>query len=357
MKLAILTDTHAGYGNDKPIFRDIAKQFYDEVFFPCLDEYGITNVIHLGDILDRRKYINFVTLQRVNTDFVREIEKRRIKLWYIPGNHDVYHKNTNEVCGPLEIWRDHPMFRFLMEPEEIIFDDEGGCKIAFIPWICDENRDRVLKFLKETTAQVCFGHFELKGFLYYKGMVADHGDDASLLSKFDVVASGHYHHKSSQSNVHYLGSPFQFNWADHNDLRGFHIFDTETREFEFIPTGFEPFVKIKYDDAGKTLEQVLDLPLEMYKGKFVKIVVINKSNPFMFDLLVDKLEKIGVHEISIAEDHMNLDLAEDVELVGEAEDTMTLMRTFLDLIPMGVDKKALEKELHDIYQEAQTVDL
>ena len=60
MKIAVLNDTHWGARNDSPAFVNYFNRFYDEIFFPYLQENNIKTVIHLGDVVDRRKFINFL---------------------------------------------------------------------------------------------------------------------------------------------------------------------------------------------------------------------------------------------------------------------------------------------------------
>ena len=93
-----------------------------------------------------------------------------------------------------------------------------------------------MKKIESTDAQVLMGHLEVKRFTMYKGFTNfDHGLDRKVFGKFDRAFSGHFHHKSTQDNITYLGSPhYQMTWSDYGDKRGFHIFDTETREIEFI---------------------------------------------------------------------------------------------------------------------------
>ena len=62
MKIALLGDTHFGVRNDARHFHEYYEKFYSEVFFPYLEEHGINTIIQLGDLFDRRKYINFLSL-------------------------------------------------------------------------------------------------------------------------------------------------------------------------------------------------------------------------------------------------------------------------------------------------------
>ena len=62
MKVILITDQHIGARNDNLSFVKYFKKFYDEVFFPYIDKHDITTIINLGDMFDRRKYVNFNTL-------------------------------------------------------------------------------------------------------------------------------------------------------------------------------------------------------------------------------------------------------------------------------------------------------
>ena len=63
MKFAILNDTHCGVRGDMIEMSKYQGRFYNEVFFPYLDEHDIKHIVHLGDYFDRRKYINFASMK------------------------------------------------------------------------------------------------------------------------------------------------------------------------------------------------------------------------------------------------------------------------------------------------------
>lgn len=354
MKVALINDTHHGARNDKEVFYDYKKRFFDECFFPALKEYGINTVIHLGDILERRRYVNFVTLKRLQDDFLIPLEQMGVGMTIIPGNHDTYYKNTNEVNSPTLLFRHWPLIQVVQRPSLVNLE---GVQVALVPWICEENAKRTSDFLRRTKAKIVFGHFELSGFEMDKGRVMDHGSNRAFLSRFDLVASGHYHHKSSQGNIHYLGAPFQTSWTDYNDVRGFHIFDTETCQLEFIPNPYaDMFVKYIYDDKDMTLEQMMDSVSSFgFAGKFVKIVVTNKTNPFIYDLIIDAIEKAGISELQVVEDHFNIDAVADEEIIRITEDTVESMGAYIDAISFGVDKDALKRRLRELHTEALTI--
>ena len=316
-KVAIITDTHFGARNDSPAFSRYFKKFYEEVFFPTLEERGIRTVIHMGDVVDRRKFINWKTLYQM-----REVE----------NNHQ---------------------FHVYTEPTEVEID---GLKCLMQPWICDENREQSLKAIQDTEAQILFGHLEVKGFEMHMGSWNQEGVDASLFKKFDMAMSGHFHHKSDNGNVYYLGNPYEITWSDYNDPRGFHIFDTKTRELEFIQNPFQMFHKIYYDDENtQTMESIQAEDYSKYKDCYVKIVSVKKTNPFIFETLVDKLYKEGTEDISVVENFAEFENMNDIDDIDQAEDTMTILSKYVNSMKID-NKQELDTLMKSLYTEALTME-
>lgn len=349
MKIALITDTHWGIRNDNASFHDNNKRFLDDVFFPRLYSDGINHVIHLGDIVDRRKYINFNTAKRLREDFLIPLENNKITLDIIAGNHDVYYKNTNEVNALEEIINGR-YHNINIYTEAITVTQEDSTPILYVPWINDQNRADTLKEIHDTKSHVVLGHLELAGFQMYRGSVESHGDSPDLFGRFDLVCSGHYHHKSNSGNIHYLGSHSQFTWSDHGDDRGFHILDTETKELEFVKNPYEMFAKVWYDDRKDT-----DIDVDLLKNKFVKVIVSNKDDLYNFDRFIDKIEKVGVINLQVVEDHLNLNLEGDEDIVNEAESTVDIFKKYIDQIDVNINKKKLESTIVGLYNEALTI--
>jgi len=222
--------------------------------------------------------------------------------------------------------------------------------MLFLPWICDDNRDETMQMIKDTDAQIVMGHLEVKGFTMYKGFTNfDHGLDRQIFDKFDCVYTGHFHHKSTQGNITYLGNPYQITWSDYGDKRGFHIFDTETREIEFIENPYSIFAKLNYDDREKNYE---DFDVSEYKDKHVKVVVLNKINNVQFDKLIDKLYAVGVAELTIIEDFTDFDatFVDDKNL--KLDDTLSLLHTYVDEVDTTADKTRIKDDMKRLYVEA-----
>jgi predicted phosphodiesterase len=351
-KIALITDTHWGCRNDSPVFAKHISRYYQNVFFPYLEEHGINYVVHLGDIVDRRKYINFVTAKNLDNDFIEPIYKNKLFLHAIIGNHDTYFKNTNEINSMNVLYRDNAHFNYYSEPTEFSID---GCKILFMPWICSDNYEQCMSAIEMTDAQVLFGHLELNGFEMYKGSPNNHGFDPKLFDKFDIVCSGHFHHKSSKGNINYLGAPYEMTWSDYDDPRGFHVFDTSTRELTFIQNNDKIFHKIFYNDADSDYMEIVNQDFSQYADCIIKVVVKQKTNLHMFDLFIDKLEKAGVANLQVVEDHLNLNLELDEDLLEEAEDTFSLLNKYASQVSKS-DNEQLTLLLQELYNEALMVE-
>lgn len=348
MKIALITDTHWGIRGDVVAFHDYFKKSVDEFFLPELRKRNIKQIVHLGDLVDRRKFINYMTAHRLRRDFLEPINQE-FQMDIIIGNHDTYYKNTNELNALREIVvGKYDNIKIYSNPYVREFDD---IPIMYVPWICDDNYKQTIEMLNATTAQICFGHLELAGFEMYRGHVSDHGQSHDVFNKFDVVCSGHFHHKSTNGNIHYLGAFAEFTWTDYEDPRGFHIFDTETRELEFIKNPFNMFIKIWYDDMNKSIDEVLLNDYDV-KGKIVKIIVKNKTNPYWFDLFIDRIENEAPMDMQVVEDNLQLDLDND-DVVNEAEDTISIFKNYIGQLNIeGTRKDKLEKTIVELYQEA-----
>ena len=351
MKIALLTDTHWGARNDSLTFLEYFHRFYDNTFFPYLKEHDITTVIHLGDIVDRRKFINFNILRALRYRFIDKLEEAGIDFNVIIGNHDVMYRNTNEVNAMHEIFGRDGYVKYYDKPTTI---EKGGMDILLMPWINKENHADAMTAIAETPAQVCFGHLEVNGHLMMPGVHCDHGIPQAAFQKFEMVCSGHFHHRNTIGNVTYLGCPYEMNWSDYNHKKGFHIFDTDTRELTFIENPYKIYHKVWYDDSEKTEVPAIDT--SDLKGSYVKVIVQEKTNPYWFDLYMDSIYKCDPEHVAIVDDHKNLDKVSEEEIVDEAEDTLTILNKYVDSIPAeevdGAAKAQLSVLLHTLYNDA-----
>ena len=285
MKVGILADSHFGCRSGSKLFLDKACEYYRTQFFPELEKRNIGTIIHLGDIWDNRKHINFQVLNTARKNFLEPLAKYDVHM--LCGNHDEYHSNSADINSLVELCGSYG-FKIYSETTEIELD---STKILMVPWINMDNHETSMNSIIASKAQVCMGHLQIQGFEMYLGSICHDGLQASLFDKFDCTFSGHFHRKSSIGNIHYLGTPYQWTWNDYGEIKGFHIFDTEIRKLEFIPNKNQMFHKIVYNDKINTYDIQSDL--EMYRDTYVKIIIENKDNPYAFDMFKSGFDDIA----------------------------------------------------------------
>jgi len=351
LKIAIITDSHFGARNDNQNFNDFFYKFYENTFFPTLKEGGITTCVHMGDVVDRRKYISFKTASDFRKRFIGKFQEMDIDLHIIIGNHDTYYKNTNEV-NSMEELVGSDRFSIYTDPTVVEFD---GCLVQFIPWINANNYDESMDALKHSPAQILMGHLEVNGFEMHRGHKSEGGWDKELFRRFDLCFSGHFHHKSDDGKIYYLGTPYEITWSDYNDPKGFHIFDTATRELERIVNPYTIHEKIFYDDT--TTDYVKE-DVSKYKDKFVKLIVVNKKDLYQFDKFTDRLLQADAYEVKIIEDFSELDAGNvSDDIVENTEDTMTLLEKYIDQLDVTLSKDRLKNTMRTLYAEAQDLEM
>jgi DNA repair exonuclease SbcCD nuclease subunit len=345
MKVAIITDQHFGARNDSIAFLDFYEKFYDTIFFPTLEKEGIKVVLNLGDTFDRRKYVNFYALDRAKKMFFDRLRDNEIQMYMLAGNHDTYFKNTNEVNSPDLLLCEYNNITVIDEPTTIQVDENPIC---MMPWICPENYQHSLDTLKLTEAEICMGHFEIAGFAMYRGMESHDGLDKKLFEKFDMVFSGHYHHRSTDGHITYLGNPYELTWQDYNDPRGFHLFDLSSRKLTFVENQYRMFERFEYDD---TIWDPDGIDTEFASEKFVKIVIVNKTDHFKFDKFMQRVYNKNPYEVKIIEDLSEFNegvINEDINL----EDTMSVLDQYIDSVETDVSKEHIKKYMKTLYTEA-----
>ena len=334
-------------------FHNLYRRFYEELFFPYLKENNINTVFQLGDLFDRRKYIGFQTLALSRNYFFDIMRDEEIELHVLLGNHDIAFKNTLKVNSPELLLKEYSNITIYNSPETKLFD---GTKIDIIPWICPENEQEIKEFINSSGSQVCLGHFELAGYEMDRGNICHEGMSDETLKKYDLVLSGHFHHRSDNGHIFYVGTPGEMTWADYNDKRGFHIFDTDTREMEFIENPFKMFHKIMYDDSQETSESISTRNYEQYNNKIVKVIVSNRNNPVIYDMFLDSLYKSNPIEVSIVEDLVDYSEISDDDIVNQSDDTTTILDRVVDSLEVNLDKNKLKNIMREIYLEAQSLE-
>jgi len=341
MKVLVITDQHFGVRNDSQIYVEYYRQFYSKVVIPYIKKNKIRQVLCLGDTFDRRKSVNFSSLEAAKEMWFTPLQKLGVKMTMLVGNHDIYYKNTLRINAPSLLLGEYGNIQIVDSPGEFLL---GSLPVLGIPWICDDNRSRVYELLEQSTSTLCVGHLEFTGFESVPGIVMEHGISTEPFAKFEKVLSGHFHTKSSKGNVYYLGNPYQLYWNDYKATRGFHILDTDNLELEYVKNPYNMFEKIFYRDATDWTD------LSEYQGKYVKVIVEDKQDQLKFDRLIKMLYDVEVADLKIIED-LSVEYGEVSDDV-ETEDTMTMLDKYIDDIELNANKESIKSTVRSLYLEA-----
>tara|TARA_Y100001938_G_scaffold139071_1_gene205430 strand:+ start:96 stop:1145 length:1050 start_codon:yes stop_codon:yes gene_type:complete len=345
MRVAIITDQHFGARKNSKLFHDYFLKFYEDVFFPTLEREKITTVIDMGDTFDSRKGIDFSALTWAKDHYFDRLRDMGVEVHTIVGNHTAYYKNTNDINAIDLLLREYDNVKVYSETTSI---EVCELNILLVPWINQENKEMTLSMIKKSRAPVCMGHLELQGFKVNDYVVMDHGMDMSPFKKFEKVFSGHFHTRSTQDNISYLGNPYEIYWNDSGDTRGFHIFDTQTLETTPVNNPHRLFYKIYYTDNDYQLFDASEL-----KDKIVKLIVRQKTDTKKFEKFIDKLYASNIAELKIVE-NFEFNGWYDKELNGdyESEDTMSILNKYIEESEINLDKSIIQKMMSEVYQEA-----
>ena len=346
MKVAIITDQHFGARKGSKHLHDYFKKFYDDVFFPYIEEHGIDTIVDMGDTFDNRRSIDLWSLEWAKENYYDRLEKLGITVHTIVGNHTAYYKDTNAINSVDLLLKQYKNVKIYSECTEVMLD---RLQVLFIPWINAENTQSSIKSIKDSTSSCAMGHLELNGFRAHRGHVMEDGMDCTLFEKFERTFSGHYHTRSDNGRIFYLGNPYEMFWNDVNDPRGFTIFDTETLEHKSIDNPHRLFYNIYYED---TPFQTFDT--REYEGKIVKVIVRKKSEPKKFEKFIDKLYSSGIQDLKIVE-NFTFTESETFE-VEETENTINILNRYIDESEFEGDRAIIKGILQKIYSQACEVE-
>lgn len=242
--ICLVTDTHLGIYKSADLWHDIVLNFFKEVADYC-DRNNIDKIVHLGDFFDNRRALNVKTLH-----YAHEIAKilDGKDCWFVRGNHDQYFKNET-FPHSLIVFRKYPNIHIVDEPQVIDF----GIPIGLVPW----NEE-----FQHLQCSILMGHFDINGFKMNDGFVQRRGKwNKSDFEGCEQVFSGHFHTPTT-GKIRYLGAPFQQNFGEAGQKRGFYVWYPPPDDLEFVEFTSAP----KY-----TIIDTEDMQLDEVRGNIVKV--------------------------------------------------------------------------------------
>lgn len=264
MKLAIIGDVHISLGGSNQNNIQNINDFFQKCLFPYIKDNGITTILQTGDLFHSRSANSNIAIANSKDVFFDYMEKNSIEFHVIVGNHDMFYLQKISPNSLETYLAEYSNISIYTKPET---KKIGEIEVDFIPWICDENKEDILKFIKNTKSKYCICHPEINGFEMSKGHLCENGLDRGLFSNYDMVWAGHFHSQSKSGNIHYVGSPTQHNYGDVGESRGFHVFDTETKTMEYIENPYTLYEKIVYTDS---IDSNKEFDVE---NKYVRIIL------------------------------------------------------------------------------------
>lgn len=351
-KLVLITDTHWGVGRDQLAFLKNARLFMDKVFFPYLEKHKaeLDGIIHGGDVFHNRRRLDTLTASYSRQYFLGPLHKwlfdNNLQMHIVCGNHDSYFKDTLDVNSLEEFiyYQDYNKVGSVRDTIKIHteYAEIPKWSMSLIPWLTKSNREDTLRKILDSSCEFAVGHLELSGFNFSKVQTAIHGDDPANFSKYSAVFSGHYHYRHSKGNIHYLGSPTEQTWIDDGTVRGFHVFDTETKEIEFIENPYNLFQTVRLGES-----------LSSSHPRYFRVQVDQDAKQSEIDKYVEMLYKHGAYGVDIrmqrtSTANMNEDVRQEASL-EEVEDTP-------DFIMKTVQDKQVASILIDLYNRAVSVE-
>lgn len=299
MKILFLGDLHLGARNGNPNFLRMMDEYFKEELFPYILDNEIEVVIQLGDILDKRRNIDFTISNYLVNTFFKFFVENKVYLYSTIGNHDVYYRQSIKLDGPSQ-FANTEYVNIIKDCCILEYED---IKLALVPWICDENKHEVTEWIVNNgdTNTILCGHFELAGFPVQKGYIADKGTiETEKMDSYKSVISGHYHSPSEKKQICYIGTPYELTWSDYGDEKKVLVYDTESSMWETVLTKKKMFHKILYDD-----ELVKDFKYDSYKQSYVKVIISSDYNEgklnLFLSMLDEKSQPYGIQTIDMRE--------------------------------------------------------
>lgn len=349
MKVIVLGDCHNGARGGSSHFVKFFNRFFDDVLYPYMLKNDITQIFQLGDLFDNRTQLNLAAFHMSKPSWFDPLMEYGFHMHVLLGNHDITNRESLKINTPESILQEYiqsGVMTVYKTPTTVAVD--ANTTFDIIPWICKENKDQILEFMsRKSVADLCLGHFEIQGASMYKGVLGHGGLSQSLFARYERVLSGHYHTRSelNDGQIHYVGTPYEITWQDAHDPRGFTVFDTETREFEFVPNTYSTFQKIYYRG------QAVAIPDDV-KGKFVKLIVEDRGNPKEYDKFYRSLQSADPLDISVFESKEELLRGEISAEDFEIEDTAAVISKYIDSIETSIDKDKVKNYINGLFNEA-----
>lgn len=338
-RIGIISDLHLGVHTNNPNWHDIAltwARWQRDKF----REHNISDIIFCGDWHHNRSEISVNTLQ-VSADILDLFNE--FNIFIIIGNHDIFYKHRIDV-NSLSIFKNKKNIHIIDNLQTLNYKDKT---ITLCPW--NTNVDTI------PPSDVVFGHFEIETFKMNAAKVCDHGIKvSSLLRKSSLIISGHFHTRHEKTyqagTILYVGNPFEMDFGDMGNEKGFHILDLSTHEYTFHVNNISPkHVKITLDALVKE-GSITDEIKNLFKNNIVKLSINRNISPEDLNLLTTKLNTLNPETLILDYDiTARKDISQNVDKDLSGIDMLQAIEEFINLIDVS-DKPGVLEYTTELYK-------
>lgn len=368
-KILYLGDLHIGARGGSEYMRDFIFDYLINHVIKAAKNNGVTDIIQTGDLMDVRKSIYARDMDAIRNKLIPALKEAGITMHVIPGNHDIALSDSVSLSWTSVL---EQMSGGVIKNYSLAGDYEiGGLLVCMVPWVCKENLEEIQCAIELSQADVCVGHFEIAGFDMYTGSTCEHGSiTPEELKNFKMVKSGHFHCRSKQGVIEYVGTPYHLTWQDYPDGtdRGYGILEVE--EGKVVGDNFfnnqeyqSVFRVFKYDQAEDPNFKKYVTPEYLneelgFEGQIVRIQVTNReASKNTFKKFVDAMKRCKAIDYMIVDNTEIIATSEIV--VDEAILQMDVLQILNEKVEKsaGIDVSSVKMKLSEIVAEAQTREL
>ena len=344
-KIAIVGDLHFGKKNNNEKLLESQIKWFNDSFFPTMRKEKCDTVVFLGDIFDNR-----VSLSPLILKHVREIFNSCCSMFsthVVVGNHDCFYRNTNDV-NSLGVLADQGAHVYPDITELELF----GKDCLILPWLTKDTLTKAESILAKNNYDLCFGHLEINGFEMAKNHIATNGMTQDTFFNCQKVYSGHFHIRNVDGQIKYVGTPYELDWGDYLEEKGFTILDTDTMEEKYFLNDVSPkHMKLKSEELD-----IDDLTPELVRDNYIEIEFHEGISQTDRIIITEKLEALSPSSLRTKEEKLHsMDSEDSLEIDDTVKNSLDALFNYTKLIgcPDGLEENKTLSIIKEIYEKCE----
>lgn len=311
----ILNDLHIGRINSKIDYNDEFQRFADWFF----DNWKVDSpkvLILAGDTFDSKRTLT-PQAHRTARRFFKLASEHYDKVYAIIGNHDC--ADTKKLNVNLFDMFDLPLnFEIIDEPKSFKI---GKGQVMFFPY----------KTYDSGKIDGC------------SAIVSHESLGSDMIGDSDVpVFNGHIHTRGKFGSIYNLGSPYQLDWSELNEIGGFHVL-MDDYTVENIPYDRSIYHSVRLENGkvdGINPIKWLTNNRERLIGTSLEIVVDEETDRTLYDKFQHVLSTIRLRELRMTD---NISFSSK----PLSENSMSIV----DAIDVDLTRPGAKRKLQDIVSE------